>query len=103
MGLAAGIRRYGVAFFCVIWISCMTLCIFTGTRGLPRYFFLQNELKTAHDMDTNYMRQREKLEGKVQKFSSSGLDLDLLEERARTVPNYIEKDEFVIIDDAQES
>ena len=81
----------------------MVLSIFTGTRGLPRYFFLQNELKTAYDMDTSYQSQREKLENKVQKFSSNGLDLDLLEERARTVLNYIEKDEFVIIDEDSES
>ena len=47
----------------------------------------------------NYEQQRKQLSEKVSHFSDESLDLDLLEERARTVLNYVEKDEFVILDD----
>ena len=98
MGLFVGIKKYTIAFISVIFVCYSTICIFTGTRGLPRYFFLQQELKTAYSIDDNYAKQRQKLENKVHKFSSQSLDLDLLEERARLVLNYVENDEFVIID-----
>lgn len=98
MGFMAGIQKYGIAFTCVIIVFYSAFCIFTGTRGLPRYFFLQQELKTARSVDDNYIKQKEKLQDRVRNFSSESLDLDLLEERARLVLNYVEKDEFVIID-----
>lgn len=98
MGFMSGIKKYGIAFASVMLVFYSAFCIFTGTRGLPRYFFLQQELKTAHSIDDGYIAQRQKLEDKVQKFSSQSLDLDLLEERARVVLNYVENDEFVIVD-----
>lgn len=93
------VQKYTIAFLSVMLVCYSSFCIFTGTRGLPRYFFLQQELKTAHSIDDNYTMQRQKLENKVRKFSSQSLDLDLLEERARLVLNFVEDDEFVIIDE----
>ena len=92
------IQKYAVGFLSVMVVCYSVVCIFTGTRGLPRYFFLQQELRTAHEIDGNYIEQRQKLENKVKKFSAQSLDLDLLEERARLVLNFVENDEFVIID-----
>lgn len=98
MNFFAGTNRYMIAFVCVMVIFYSVFYIFTGNRGLPRYFYLQKELKTAYAMDNNYIEQREKLENKVKRLSSESLDLDLLEEQARLVLKYVEQDEFVIID-----
>ena len=98
MSFWSGLRKYWFACTCVLLMFYSGFYIFTGNRGLPRYFYLQKELKTAYEMDNNYLAQKKKLETKVKYFSADNLDIDLLEERARVVLNYVESDEFVIID-----
>ena len=52
----------------------------------------------AQKIAETYHNQKVKLEEKVKLLSSSSLDLDLLDERARVVLNLVGKDEFVILD-----
>ena len=54
-------------------------------------------------MSANYDRKRKELDQKVKLLSSNSLDLDLLDERARAVLNVIGDDEFIIIDEEDES
>ena len=48
-----------------------------------------------------YSAQKHKLEAKVRLLSSSSLDLDMLDERARVVLNFAGNDEFVILDETE--
>lgn len=70
-----------------------------GERGLLTYMSLQQKVAEAEKMSANYDRKREELEQKVNLLSANSLDLDLLDERARTVLNVIGDNEFIIIDD----
>ena len=73
-----------------------------GDRGLLRYIYLQEKVVEAEKMSENYDKKREELAQKVSLLSSSSLDLDLLDERARMVLNVIGDNEFIIIDDDTE-
>lgn len=70
-----------------------------GDRGVLKYFYLQDKVAEAEKLSENYANQRSTLEQKVKLLSSSSLDLDLLDERARAVLNVIGDDEFIILDD----
>lgn len=70
-----------------------------GDRGLLRYMYLQEKVAEAEKINQNYDKKREELEQKVNLMSSKGLDLDLLDERARAVLNVIGDNEFIIIDE----
>jgi cell division protein FtsB len=61
--------------------------------------YLQDKVVEAEKISENYSKQRQDLEQKVKLLSSSSLDLDLLDERARSVLNVIGDDEFIILDD----
>ena len=92
----------------VVMVLLMFLCAYfsyfaiKGDRGLFKYFYLQDRIAEATKIQNNYERQKSELEQKVKLISSSSLDLDLLDERARAVLNVIGEDEFIIIDDANE-
>ena len=61
--------------------------------------YLQDKVAEAEKLNENYDRQKDELEQKVKLLSSSSLDLDLLDERARAILNVIGDDEFIIIDE----
>ena len=58
-----------------------------------------DKVAEAEKVNENYDKQRQNWEQKVKLLSSSNLDLDLLDERARAVLNVIGDDEFIILDD----
>lgn len=70
-----------------------------GDRGLLHYMYLSKEIKYAKQVAAKYHNERVNLENKVHLLSSDSLDLDLLDERAKTVLNLMRDDEFIIIDD----
>lgn len=74
-----------------------------GDRGFLKYMYLQDKVAQAEQINQNYDEQRREWEQKVRLLSSSSLDLDLLDERARTVLNMIGDDEFIIIDEESDS
>ena len=86
-------------------VLLMALCAYfayfavKGDRGFLKYVYLQNKIAEAEEMNANYDKQRQEWEQRVKLLSSSSLDLDMLDERARTVLNMIGPDEFIIIDD----
>ena len=61
--------------------------------------YLMDKVAEAEKVNENYDKQRQNWEQKVKLLSSSNLDLDLLDERARAVLNVIGDDEFIILDD----
>jgi cell division protein FtsB len=89
----------------VLMLLCAYFSYFAvrGDRGLLTYISLQQKVAEAEKMSNNYDRKRKELDQKVKLLSSNSLDLDLLDERARAVLNVIGDDEFIIIDDEDES
>lgn len=83
-------------FLIFVYFSFYTI---NGERGLLRYMYLSKEIKYAQSIADRYSREKQDLEQKVRLLSSSSLDLDLLEERARVVLNFTAPDEFVILDE----
>ena len=70
-----------------------------GDRGFFKYVYLQEKVAEAEKVNESYDKQRQDWEQKVKLLSSSSLDLDLLDERARAVLNVIGNDEFIILDE----
>ncbi len=70
-----------------------------GDRGLLHYLYLSREIDYAQQIAAKYHKEKVKLENKVHLMSSESLDLDLLDERAKTVLNLMRDDEFIIIDE----
>ena len=70
-----------------------------GDRGLFHYLHLLDKIERAQQVATNYHNERVKLENKIKLLSSESLDLDLLDERAKSVLNLMRDDEFIIIDE----
>ena len=70
-----------------------------GDRGFFKYVYLQEKVAEAEKVNESYDKQRQDWEQKVKLLSSSSLDLDLLDERARAVLNVIGNAEFIILDE----
>lgn len=70
-----------------------------GDRGWLKYQYLQKQVAEAKVVKDNYEQEKNDWEKKVKLLSSTSLDLDLLDERARTVLNVIGDDEFIILDE----
>ena len=90
----------------LMWqIAIVAVCIYfgfytvNGDRGLLHYMYLSKEIDYAKQVAHKYHQERIALEKKVHLLSSESLDLDLLDERAKSVLNLIRDDEFVIIDE----
>ncbi|MDR1026322.1 MAG: septum formation initiator family protein [Lactobacillus sp.] len=88
-----------LAVFLFFYFSYFTI---NGDRGLLRYMYLSKEISQASAIAEQFNSQKSKLEEKVKLLSSSSLDLDLLEERARIVLNFVGDDEFVVLDSTDE-
>ena len=93
------------AFIVLLMALCSYFSSFAvkGDRGFLKYMYLQNKVAEAEKINQDYDAQREEWEQKVKLLSSGSLDLDLLDERARTVLNVIGDDEFIILDDESDS
>lgn len=72
---------------------------FYGERGLRKYLYLSKEVEYARGLSQQYSRAKENLKYQVKLLSPESLDLDMLDERAREVLNYVGGDEFVILDE----
>lgn len=96
------VKNSGILIFCALLSLYFLFHGISGERGLLKLLYLRSEISTAEKIADNYHRQKIKLEEKVKLLSSSSLDLDLLDERARVVLNLVSPDEFVILDTEDE-
>ena len=85
----------------VIVFVCIYFGFYTinGDRGLLHYLYLSREIDYAQQLAAKYHKEKLRLENKVHLMSSESLDLDMLDERAKTVLNLMRDDEFIIIDE----
>lgn len=68
-----------------------------GDRGLVAYISMSQEMTRAQATLADLRRTRRGLEKRVALLRPESLDLDLLEERARIVLDYVYPEDFVII------
>lgn len=92
------IKNSGLLIFCTLLSLYFIFHGISGERGLLKLLYLRNEISEAEQIANMYHQEKIKLEEKVKLLSSSSLDLDLLDERARVVLNLVGKDEFIILD-----
>lgn len=92
------IKSSGLLIFCALLSVYFIFHGISGERGLLKMLYLRNEISEAKKISAMYQEEKNKLEEKVKLLSSKSLDLDMLDERARTVLNFVGADEFVILD-----
>lgn len=85
-----------VTILTFIYFSFYTI---KGERGFFRYMHLTEEVSQARVLSEKYAAERQEWENKVKLLSSESLDLDMLDERAREVLNFVGPKEFVILDE----
>ncbi|SLN54547.1 FtsB family cell division protein [Oceanibacterium hippocampi] len=100
MGLIFEIRRRVLAsltpMFCLLAVVYFGYHIIEGDRGLFAYLRLKHEIDTASHTLAVVTAEREKLERRVALLHPDGLDIDLLDERARATLGLSHPDDAVI-------
>lgn len=97
------IKNSSFLIICVLLFCYFSYHAINGERGVLKYIYLKQEISEAQKIAQNYKNQKLRLEDKVKLLSSSSLDLDMLEERARVVLNFAGTDEFIILDDKSDN
>ena len=69
-----------------------------GDHGLSAYLSLSAEVAKAEIVLANRVQTRQSIEHRTTLLRPDNLDLDILDERSRSVLNVIEADERVILD-----
>ena len=98
--LQSRLKNSWLLLFVVFLFFYFSYFTISGDRGLLRYMYLNKEITQAQKISDQFSAQKNKLEEKVKLLSSSSLDVDLLEERARIVLNYVGEDEFIILEES---
>lgn len=69
-----------------------------GERGLRRLFELKQEIKIASQVAEEVSLRRVEMEQKVSQLSPQSIDVDMLEESARSMLNMGQEDDYIILD-----
>jgi len=72
-----------------------------GERGLRRMFELKQEISVARQVAEEISLRRTEMERKVQMLSSQSIDVDMLEESARSLLNMGQDGDYVILEGAE--
>ncbi len=90
------IRQILTHLISIVIMGYFTYHIFKGDRGVIAYFRMQ-QIVADHEKELAEQNQlRKQIEKRVYLLKPDSLDLDLLEERARSVLNYAHPDEIII-------
>lgn len=81
---------------CVLILFYLGFHAVSGERGLFAFFRETRRLEQLSAELTQVRSQREQMEKKIKLMSNASLDLDMLDERARTVLGLAGKDEVVL-------
>lgn len=95
------LRRQGrqiiASIFGVAVIGYFAFHAVEGERGLRAYFALNLQTELAREERDALRHDRTTIERRVNLLKPESLDLDMLDERARTVLNKVHEDDFVIL------
>lgn len=72
-----------------------------GERGLRRLFELRQEIKIASQVAEEIALRRAEMEQKVRQLSPQSIDIDMLEESARSLLNMGQEGDYIILDTTQ--
>ena len=92
-------KNSGFLVLLMFLFSYFTYFAIKGDRGFLKYMYLQEKVAEGEKIQAGYDKQYAELQEKVNLLSPNSLDLDLLDERARTVLNVIGDDEFILLDE----
>lgn len=67
-----------------------------GDRGIYAWLRINQELKVANAEAASLQGERQALERRITALSSTSLDLDMLDERARVMLNFAHPDDLII-------
>jgi len=100
MGLAHEVKkrtRAAIApFLLILMVAYFGLSFVQGDRGLLAWIRLSDEIALVQADLGDLMAHRTQMEHRVQLLRPNGLDLDMLDERARALLGFVHKDEIVI-------
>lgn len=94
-------RRAMRPLLCVLVLFYLAFHAISGDRGLVALFKETRRLEQLTAELEATRNNRVALQQKVDRMSNSSLDLDMLDERARTVIGYAGKNEVVIFTDSE--
>lgn len=97
--LKGRLKSSGMLILMILLFFYFGFYAFYGERGFRKYLYLSKEIEYARGLSLQYKSQKENLNKQVRLISPESLDLDLLEERVRLVLNYVEDDEFIILEE----
>ena len=97
--LKSRLKSSGIYIAFTLVIFYFGFYAFYGERGFRKYLYLRHEVEYARTLAKQYRVKKERLAEEVRLLSPDSLDLDLLDERARIVLNFVGDDEFVILDE----
>lgn len=90
--LYGALRLALILFVLIYFVYHMT----QGERGILSWIRLRHTINEAETQLTDLQKTRETLEKRVRLLHPQSLDKDMLEERARVVLNFADKEEVVI-------
>ena len=93
------VKKSGLLMFFVVLFFYFGYNAFYGERGFKKYMYLKKEVEYARTVADQYRSKKDSLNEEVRLLSSSSLDLDMLDERARTVLNLVGDYELIILDE----
>ena len=93
------LKKSGLLMIFVVLFFYFGYNAFYGERGFRKYMYLKNEIEYARSMAEHYQQKKNDLNEEVRLLSPSSLDLDMLDERARTVLNLVGDHELIILDE----
>ncbi|MCK5273988.1 MAG: septum formation initiator family protein [Alphaproteobacteria bacterium] len=95
------LRRQGrqiiASIFGVAVIGYFAFHAVEGERGLRAYFALNLQTELAREERDALRHGRMTIESRVNLLKPESLNLDMLDERARTVLNKVHEDDFVVL------
>lgn len=89
------------AAFCASLICYFSYHIVSGSRGILAYFKLNSQLSELQTQLEEARSERLGLEQKTNLLKSSSLDLDLLEEQAKSILSFAKSTETLLIDNQE--
>jgi cell division protein FtsB len=100
MGLAHEVKRRTRAaiapFLLILMVTYFGMSFVQGDRGLLAWIRLSDEIALVQSDLAGLMVHRTRIEHRIQLLRPIGLDLDMLDERARALLGFAHKDEIVI-------
>ena len=89
-------KKFSIQGLLVLFFIYFTYHLFQGERGLISMMSLKTQIKKDQAILEEQEQKKADLEHQVSLLRPDSLDLDMLEERARTILNYAYPEETIV-------